>query len=271
MSSPKRSSWRILPGSDSRKSSNPLAWWAASPASSRELRHERQRLVARDQAVAPEERHEPGQARRRDRATGRVVGKAAKRGEVHEAAVIQAAQVVPVALEHRRVHPVLHFDLHLRPSACAGRSVLYAGMGPPSTRQRPPAERWLALLVRAELDATAEALRGPPRRRPTRSRASREPNDRRSGTSSRSSPSANSRPMVRSRTARALTSNMSAKSVWTSSSSSRATGSPAWFITTNSSTQEPRTTRRRMSDTVGFRETRSRMGPGRTGRRSTRV
>ena len=67
VSSPKRSSCRILPGSSSRKASTPVAWKRASDAQRRlrELGRRTAGLIARDQAVAAEERHEPRKARGR--------------------------------------------------------------------------------------------------------------------------------------------------------------------------------------------------------------
>ena len=54
----------------------------------RELGHERQRLEARDQAVAPEQRHEPRQPGRRQRSRGASSGTKAQRRQVDEAALV---------------------------------------------------------------------------------------------------------------------------------------------------------------------------------------
>src|SRR5262249_38740300 len=108
--SPLRTSWRILPGSSSRKSSTSLPWsspsrWRAPRASSGPTPP---RLQRRDECVAPEERHEPGQAGGRQdvRLTAELAGDPERR-EVDHGLIENALQQGAVGLEGRyALHPL---------------------------------------------------------------------------------------------------------------------------------------------------------------------
>ena len=89
------------PARGSRRARSPgarrarAAWW-------RPAREVGQRLEARDQAVATEQRHEPGQPGRGQRRALGEVGVHAQRGEVAEARPVGAHQRGVVRLQHRR-------------------------------------------------------------------------------------------------------------------------------------------------------------------------
>ncbi|GBD46079.1 hypothetical protein HRbin41_00898 [bacterium HR41] len=69
----------------------------------REVRQKGQRLVASDQRVAPEQRHEPGQAGRRQLDGAGVARSETERGEVGDARAPQLLQLGPVGGELRRL------------------------------------------------------------------------------------------------------------------------------------------------------------------------
>ena len=94
----------------------------------RELRRERQRLEAGEDAVAAEHGHEPRQAGGRQVMAGQRDGREAQRREVDQAALVGPVQRVPVAGEPRRlVQPLLETALHV--GARLLRVALVLGLG----------------------------------------------------------------------------------------------------------------------------------------------
>ncbi len=94
VSSPKRSSCRILPGSCSWKSSRTvgLAGGEHAQRGRGQPGQVGQRLEARDQAVAAEQRHEPRQSGRGQRGALGEVGMQPQRAEIAEARAVGARQ-----------------------------------------------------------------------------------------------------------------------------------------------------------------------------------
>ena len=127
----------------------------------RELGTHGQRLVARDQAVPPEQRHEPGQASRWEALARHDLRIAAERGEVDDAAVVEPHEVVPVAVESGRIsHPLVGLVAQLGQRALERRCRRTAlRVGPAGLAVGTHLERQPALLVSRELEPAAEAFR----------------------------------------------------------------------------------------------------------------
>src|SRR5262245_31906655 len=83
----------------------------------RQLGRERQGLEAREDAVAAEHRHEPGQTRGRQAPASRDRRREPQRGQVDEAAAVRPLQRLPVALDPRRARePTVEVRLHRLPA-----------------------------------------------------------------------------------------------------------------------------------------------------------
>ncbi len=119
--------------------------------SSRQLRHKGQRLITRDQAIAPEKSHEPGQARGGQGRTGQDFGVKALRRQVNQTAVVNVPPVVPVGLQRRSFGlPGIEALGHVRTwAARVVRVVLHAN---PLLSQRLHLDARLPLAVRRHID-----------------------------------------------------------------------------------------------------------------------
>src|SRR6266852_1236407 len=83
----------------------------------REVWRERKRLVARYEAVSPEDGHEPGQSGRRHGLAREELGSEAKCGEIDEAALVDVLERIPIGLQTGRgLEPVgkAHADIGFR-------------------------------------------------------------------------------------------------------------------------------------------------------------
>ena len=99
-----------------------------------QFRRERQRLQAREDAVAAEHRHEPRQARGRQALAARDRRREAQGGQVDEAAPVGGLERAEIALEARRIgDPLLEAALHVRTSLLAAAFVLRSRVGAAGT------------------------------------------------------------------------------------------------------------------------------------------
>ena len=122
-----------------------------------ELRRERQRLQAREDAVAPEHRHEPGQAGSRQRAPACDRRREAERREVDEAPPVRRLERLPVALDAGRVvDPALEVAAH--PSLGSRRVACFERRLPAPHARGHDVDAGRPLAVRRDPHVEGEAL-----------------------------------------------------------------------------------------------------------------
>lgn len=115
----------------------PLALAERTKRRRRELRRERQRLQAGQDAVAAKHGHEPGQARGGQGVPRRGEGGEAEGGEIHQAAVVRIGQRLPVALQAGGVaEPGVEVTRHVGSRLPCPRPVLLPVVPLPSGAER---------------------------------------------------------------------------------------------------------------------------------------